>query len=259
MSFHYFLGEGCLRIGRIIQSMPVMVMRPDDLVRLSRETYSEAGSVTYWNSAEFVGSGLYEPEVVLLQRLPRLQGRLLLLGVGGGREAIPLIQAGFQVTGVDYLAEYAFAAQENARKCGLQLETRLGEISNLDLAGDTFDVIWFSHAIYSFVPTSQRRIAMLKNLHHALAADGRIVCQFHWDPVLHSPRRQKYLAHLLAWLTNGNIRFQAGDMLWRNKEFVHAFASEKEILRECASAGFKIDYFSIFPGWPRGGAILSKA
>jgi len=259
MSFHYLLGKGCLRIGRIIQSLAVMVMRPNDLVRLSRETYGKAGAVTYWKSAEFVGSGLYEPEAELLQRLPRQQGRLLLLGVGGGREAIPLIQAGFQVTGVDYLAEYATAAQENARKCGLPLETRVGEISNLDLAAETFDVIWFSHAIYSFVPTRQRRIAMLKTLHRALADDGRMVCQFHWDPALHRRQRQRRLAHLLAWLTQGNIRYQTGDMLWRNQEFVHAFGSENEIAGECGSAGLKIDHFFIFPGWPRGGALLSKA
>jgi len=259
MTWHYWLGKGFLRIGRLIQSLAVAVMRPDDLVRFSRETYRKSDSLAYWSSDEFNASGLYKPEAALLDRLPRKQGRLLLLGIGGGREAIPLVQAGFEVTGVDYVAEFTEAAREQARRRDLHLETLVGDISRLTLPESSFDVIWFSHAIYSFVPTRKRRIAMLQTMHHALAHDGHVVCQFHWDPELHRRRGEARLARLLAWLTGGNIRYQAGDMLWRNGEFLHAFGLESDFTRECVEAGFKVDHLKIFEGWPRGGAILVKA
>jgi len=258
MTWHSLLGKGFLRLGRLIQSLAVAVMRPDDLVRFSRQTYQQSDSIAYWSSGEFVASGLYAPEAALLESLPVKQGRLLLLGVGGGREAIPLVQAGFAVTGVDYLAEFTEAAREQARRRGLSLDTLVGDISQLDLPASSFDVIWFSHAIYSLVPTRQRRITMLKTLHSALAEQGKVVCQFHWDPSVHRKKTQAGLAKLLAFITWGNLHYQNGDMLWRNSEFLHAFATEQDFTQECVEAGFKVESFKIFPGWPRGGAILSK-
>ncbi|HPN35490.1 MAG TPA: class I SAM-dependent methyltransferase [bacterium] len=258
MTLHHFLGKGCLRLGRLIQSLAVAVMRPDDLVRFSRETYQKSDSIAYWCSDEFIASGLYAPEAALLERLPSKQGRLLLLGIGGGREAIPLAQAGFEVSGVDYLREYADAAREQARRRGLHIETVVGDIAKLDLAPASFDVIWFSHAIYSLVPTRQRRIAMLKTMHRTLTDQGQVVCQFHWDPTIKKKKTLTGLIKGLAFLTWGNIHYESGDMLWRNSEFLHAFATELDFTQECVAAGFKVEIFQIFPGWLRGGAVLIK-
>ncbi|NLP11098.1 hypothetical protein GX408_11950, partial [bacterium] len=61
MTWHSLLGKGFLRLGRLIQSLAVAVMRPDDLVCFSRETYEQSDSISYWSSDDFVASGLYAP------------------------------------------------------------------------------------------------------------------------------------------------------------------------------------------------------
>ena len=60
--------------------------------------------------------GLNDDEQKLLAELPEATGKnLLLLGVGGGREAIPLAGMGFRVTGVDYAAAMV---ERGSGECG---------------------------------------------------------------------------------------------------------------------------------------------
>ena len=95
-----------------------MVMRPDDLLELSRQTYARPHNVAGWGRLDLVERGLGDEELALLAHLPGKEGRLLLLGVGGGREAIPLARLGFQVTGVDFVPGMVALAQENAARQG---------------------------------------------------------------------------------------------------------------------------------------------
>ena len=64
-----------------------MVMRPGDLIAFSRQTYTKPEAVEIWGRDDLIGSGLAPDERDLLKRIPLSNGRLLLLGVGGGREA----------------------------------------------------------------------------------------------------------------------------------------------------------------------------
>ena len=45
MSLHFFLGRQFLNVGAFLRSIAIMVMKPDDLVRFTRETYRQSGSV----------------------------------------------------------------------------------------------------------------------------------------------------------------------------------------------------------------------
>lgn len=48
------------------------------------------------------------------EKIPLKQGRVLVLCMGGGREAIALAQRGFEVVGVDFVPEVLEKARENA-------------------------------------------------------------------------------------------------------------------------------------------------
>ncbi len=250
------LARFLLRLGSFIQSIPIMVMRPDDLVEFSRQTYARQHNVDSWGSPELVDEGLYAEESELLEKLPLTNGHLLLLGVGGGREAIPLARLGFQVTGVDFVPEMLNQAIQNAARHDVVIQGLVQEISRLELPENSYDAVWLSLAMYSSVPTRQRRIEMLQRIYKTLRPGGFFVCQFHWGagkaPKVSQARKA------LAWLTLGNISYEPGDMLWHNIEFIHGFLSVEELTAEFEKSGFEVIHLSIPEQRVRGGAVLKK-
>jgi len=215
-------------------------MRPDDLIEFSRRHYLEPGSVQSWGSDQLVNSGLTPLEQQLLDKITIRKGRLLLLGVGGGREAIPLAKMGFQVTGVDYIPGMIEQAEKNAKKNGVELSGLLQDISDLLLPENAFDIVWLSAAMYSCVPTRKKRIAMLNKIYKSLRPGSYFALGFFWHPQAQASSRSVWLKRLVAGLTLGNIHYEKGDMLRFNREFIHAFATREEIEREMIQGGFEL-------------------
>jgi SAM-dependent methyltransferase len=247
-----------LRLGRFIQSLPVVVMRPDDLVEFSRQSYGKTTEVDAWAEASFVDSGLTKEERSLLEQLPDRGGNLLLLGVGGGREAVPLARMGYHVTGVDYVAEMVERAKENAARRGLSIRGLVQDISQLDVESEHYDVVWLSWAMYSFVPGRTRRVQMVRRIERALKPGGWLLCQFQWRTALPSRDRGDLLRRLFALATLGNLSYEAGDMLWLNVEFVHEFSSEEAVRSELEEGGLSVLRIETDPTSVRGRAICRK-
>ncbi len=252
------LARFLIRLGNFIQSIPIMVMRTDDLVEFSRQTYARQHVVASWSSTDLVEEGLYPEEAELLEKLPFNRGQLLLLGVGGGREMIPLARLGFQVTVVDFVPEMVDQAIQNASRHGLVVEGLIQEISRLELQENTYDVVWLSAAMYSSVPTRQRRLEMLQRIYKALRPNGYFVCQFHWGGAKMHSGFMEWARKASAWLTLGNIAYEPGDMLWHNIEFIHGFLSEEELNSEFQQSYFDLLHLIIPENRMRGGAVLKK-
>jgi SAM-dependent methyltransferase len=258
MRLRIALARSLIRLGNFIQSIPIMVMRPDDLVEFSRQTYARQSAVSGWSDPELVNEGLYAEESELLKKIPDPTGRLLLLGVGGGREVIPLARLGFQVTGVDFVPEMLEQAKRNAARQGIKIDGLVQEISRLELPENTYDLTWLSAAMYSCVPTRKRRLEMLRRIYKALRPGGFFICQFHWGAgKMHSSPVER-ARKAVAWLTLGNIPYEPGDMLWHNIEFIHGFLSIEELNSEFQKSGFEVTHLSIPEQRMRGGAVLKK-
>lgn len=257
MRFRIAISRFLIRLGRFIQSLPVVVMRPNDLTEFGRQTYAKSEDVESWVGKDVVSAGLTREEMILLNKIPLKQGQLLLLGVGGGREAIPFAKMGFQVTGVDFVPEMVEKAIENARKDGVKLEGIVQEISRLDVPADSYDIIFLSAAMYSCVPTRNRRVEMLKRIQKALKSEGFFMCQFHWDNKGGASTKVEFVRKAIAFFTLGNFWYEKGDMLWGNAEFIHAFSSGDELKSEFKQGGFEVVHIHI-PEGIRGGAVLQK-
>jgi SAM-dependent methyltransferase len=254
ISFSRFL----IQLGAFVQSIPVLVMRPDDLVEFSRQSYNRPHDIEGWAEDALVDSGLGADELYLLKALPVTTGNLLLLGVGGGREAIPLVKMGFQVTGVDYVAPMVERARENTARRGIRFEGLVQEISRLDVPVNSYDVVWLSRSMYSCVPTRHRRVEMVRRIASSLKPGGFFLCQFHWDPRHRLTRKGRLVRRLIAACTFGNTAYQEGDILWGNIEFIHAFMSEDEIRSELTEGGLSVRSIQTDPNSIRGGAICKK-
>lgn len=234
-------------------------MRPDDLIEFSRRSYGKPDDVEGWSEASLVDTGLSTDEVDMLALVPQKTGNLLLLGVGGGREAIPLAKMGYQVTGVDYVPAMVERAKENATRRGIHLEGLVQEISQLNVPINSYDIVWLSSAMYSCVPTRQRRIDMVRRIASALKPGGFFMCRFHFDPRQQLTKQGIFARRLIAACTLGNTAYQAGDILWGNIEFIHAFTTREEVQSELEEGGFQVIRLQTDPAAIRGWAICQKA
>jgi SAM-dependent methyltransferase len=233
-------------------------MRPNDLVEFSRQTYARENMVKDLGREDLIYSGLYPDEQALLERLPKKEGKLLLLGVGGGREVTPLARMGFEVTGVDFVPAMVEKAKENAVRHGVRIEGLVQEISKIDVPAASYDVVWLSAAMYSCVPTRGRRVEMLERINKALIPGGYFICQFRWD-MRGGPAHIWALGRkVVAFLTLGNLRYERGDTLPNNIEFIHAFSREDEVRSEFTEGGFNVLHLHITEEILLGGAVLRK-
>ncbi len=226
--------------GRFIQSLAVPVMRPTDLVEFGRLGYSRKEAVRDFCSEQFVGQGLSIQETELFRRITTSGGRILVLGAGGGREALAFAGKGYEVTAVDFIPAMLSALNDHADRMGLQVNTLPAEITEYSAPAGTFDVIWLSSFMYSSIPTRQKRERFLKKMNACLTEDGAFACQVAWNPAKHSKPLQHRLRRIFAILTWGNTLYQPGDSLWLNKEFLHFFGSVRDIQMEFKAGGFSI-------------------
>ncbi len=247
-----------IRLGRFIQSSAVAVLRPKDLIEFSRRHYSKPNNVQGWCDEQFVNSGLSALEQSLLEKMNMNKGRLLLLGLGGGREAIPLAKKGFSVTGVDFIPQMVERSKEAAKKNGVEISGMVQNISKLDLPESTFEVVWLSAAMYSCVPTRKRRLDMLKRIYQSLSPGGYFVFGFYWDPKVDVSSKSVFLKKLVAWLSMGNLRYEKGDMLRFNLEFIHAFTAIEDLKWEIARSDFELIDIQANDDHPFAGAIARK-
>jgi SAM-dependent methyltransferase len=259
MKLHITLARALIRLGAFLQSSAVMVMSSDDLVEFSRHQYAKPTTINDWNRDDLVAEGLYSDEQQLLEHIPIRTGQLLLLNVGGGREAVPFARIGFDVTGVDFIPEMVERAIMNAERSNVKIKGLVQEISVLDVPAETYDIAWLSAAMYSCIPTRARRVQMLQRVRGALKPGGYFALQFQWDSTPAFSRKGDRIRQIIAWLTLGNRSYERGDILWGNVEFIHAFSSESDLLSEFAAGGFSMAWMNIpTDGQIRGEALLQK-
>ena len=250
------LARVLIRVGKIIQSFAIMIMRTDDLVAFSRQTYEKNRNITPKAEEAWVDRGLTALEEEITERISIKTGKLLLLGIGAGREALRLSRKGFEVTGVDFIPELVERARKHGARHGYRIHALVQEISKLEVPNRTFDVVWLSSAMYSCVPTRKRRIRMLKRIHAALKSDGWFVCGFQRDVGYHLSRKAEIARKIIAIICFGNLAYEKGDILWQNLEYLHNFTTIEEIVSEWTDGGFDVIHLDTTKGLTIGVALL---
>lgn len=258
MKFRKFLIRFFLRLGGFIQSLAVVVLPPRDLLEFNRQVYSTAGRVETFSNPDYVDSGLNSGENDLLSHLPSRKGELLLLGMGGGREAIALAKKGFTVTGIDFIPEMVKQSEVNARRHGIVIDALVQDVNGLDFQEQRFDVIWAGFGQYSTIPTRKRRTFLATKITTMLKPGGYFVCQFYiGKPQRYAPIAQ-FIRFMVAMVCCGNLWYEKGDMLWGNSEFLHAFPSIQDVKNEVEPCGFKLIHSYDVAGDERGGVVFEK-
>lgn len=247
-----------IKFGKFIQSCAVIVMRPDDLVEFSRRFYSNPDGINFWCDEQRNDSGLRDLEESLLTSTGLSKGHVLLLGLGGGREAISLAKRGFEITGIDYVPQMVESAIANARRSGVQISGMVQDITDLNVPASRFDLAWLSSAMYSSIPTRKKRIELLQRVGSALRAGGYFVFEFSWHPELTGSASIDSFKKMLAWLCAGNVQYEKGDMLKFNREFSHSFTNTEELRKELAQAELELIDIQTNDTYEVAGAVVQK-
>jgi hypothetical protein len=67
MNIQLMTARYLLNLGKFFQSLPVVVMKPDNLIAFSRQTYANPANVESWAEDSLVDSGLTKDEQALMK------------------------------------------------------------------------------------------------------------------------------------------------------------------------------------------------
>jgi SAM-dependent methyltransferase len=109
-----------------------------------------------------------------LLRLAPPEGRILELGVGTGRLAIPLVEEGRQVHGVELDPE--MIAGLRSKKNGDRVQVHAGDMTSPVGAGK-FDLIFIAFGTLFTLPTQEDQVRCFVSVGEQLAAGGRFVVE----------------------------------------------------------------------------------
>jgi cyclopropane fatty-acyl-phospholipid synthase-like methyltransferase len=115
-------------------------------------------------------SGITPPELLEYLKSRLEAGRAIDLGCGTGTNAITLARMGWQVTGVDFVPKAIDLAKRKARKAGVNVDLRVGDVTRLDGINGPFDFALDLGCYHSLM--QDERSAYLRQLDRLLARGG---------------------------------------------------------------------------------------
>lgn len=98
-------------------------------------------------------------------------GRALDLGCGSGTNVITLALHGWQVTGIDFAPRAIAIARRKARRAGVTVDLRVGDVTRLKGIFGPFDLVLDIGCFHSL--SREEKIAYVNNLPRLLASGGK--------------------------------------------------------------------------------------
>jgi len=114
-------------------------------------------------------SGIVPPEVEQYINM-QPSGRALDLGCGTGTSSIALAQAGWTVTGIDFSRRAIQLAHRKAKKAGVKVDFRVGDVFRLGRLRAEYDLVLDIGCYHG--STITQRVDYLHNLENLLAEGG---------------------------------------------------------------------------------------
>jgi hypothetical protein len=187
--------------------------------------------------------GLWEWEREMLDRYFG-KGRVAVLGAGGGREVLALKRLGFEVDGWECQQQLVRTANRILIDEGFQPTMAVVPRDTCPSGGPTYSGIIIGWGVYTYVPGSQKRIALLRSIRERLSPGSPILLSFFSrDPAGLRFYVAARVANILRRIA-GREGVEVGDFL--APHYVHYF-TESEIRSELETGGFTVTAYETLP------------
>jgi SAM-dependent methyltransferase len=159
-------------------------------------------------------------------------GRVLEFAIGTGRIAIPLVERGRDVTGVDLSS--AMVAQLRRKISEERLPAVVGDMASLSVPGD-FSLVYCVFNSLSNLTTQKEQVACFQNAARHLSAGGRFVVEM-WVPALR--RLPPGQVAVPFEVSEDHLGFDNYDLLTQNCVSHHYWRDDDDTFRQ-ASGTFR--------------------
>lgn len=109
-------------------------------------------------------------------KIHAIEGSILDLACGPGRHSLPLAQAGFSVTGVDFSDHYLKLAREKAARSGVAARFVKQDMKDLSVFGaGTFNNVISMHTSFGFFRAEEDNAHVIREAARVLAPGGKLI------------------------------------------------------------------------------------
>jgi hypothetical protein len=189
-------------------------------------------------------SGLKDWEKLEVERFFGTCHRLMVVGAGGGREVLALLDLGFDVDGFECNPELAQCANSLLRKDDRPVVVGVVPRDDCPNTGGAYDGLIVGWGAYMLIQGSKRRTALLRQMRVQARPNAPLLVSFFCRP--EGQRTFRIVAGIGTVLRRllGRELVELGDGLAPN--YVHYFTLD-ELRREFDAAGFRLVHYSTHP------------
>ena len=214
------------------------LLKTEDFHRIDEIYFNDS---TMYYKEKYNKHGLWDWEEEIIDEYFCECKKLLLLGVGGGREFLALHKMGYDIDGFECNSKLVEYANTLLAKQGIVPNVQLSPRDRWQYGTKLYDGIIVGWGVYLLIQEKARRIALLRNLRNQLKETSPILLSFFCRS--DTERRFKMVAKVantIRCLLRRNF-VEVGDYL--NPNYVHFFTRE-EIAFEMQAAGFQLAVYS---------------
>lgn len=137
--------------------------------RSNEASYNNSAIVDYYS--DFICTGLFHYEELLIDKYFASGGKTLDVGCGAGRATIPLFEKGYKVIGLDFAEKMIMAA----KSLNSVIDYRIGNILSTSFDDQEFDNILFSFNGLMLLGTYEERLKAVKEIRRILKPEGNFI------------------------------------------------------------------------------------
>lgn len=152
-------------------------MKKTDLESATRRRFADPVEVLQYASIAADGLSPYEEALLCRSYVPGQ--RVLDVGCGGGREAVPLARLGLLVVAMDFIYAMVQAARGHTVEKGQSAAFVVGDLAALPFRDASFDGVVMLQQVITHVPSRAGRIDVLRAARRILRPGGKLVVTTH--------------------------------------------------------------------------------